>query len=513
MKRKLSLPVVFIFYISNLFSQIDLQVGPVLPHEKGVHLYKVLGTKENEVYSLWVDSRGKNGNDEFYLESHDLNTLTKKFSVLVPFSQEKGKYDVMESAFLGIDKIVFLTSKHLTHQKMLYAQVFDLKGKVIRPVFQFDYIDVKTPNNAHFYCSYGRDTDIIIVRKTASEDGERANSVSIYKASDLSRIWQNDFPSSVFKVNEDAMFDFGMKSTGEVFYLSASTDFTQGKNTKTNFSFVIKHPKEKEKSVSLMEDGESFLGAILFYLPQKNIFIVGGFKEKDNKSYSFLYSIDMECKIINKKNAEIVLSDEKRFVWTTKKGPDKVRFIMQYRSMLGSGNDVWIVGEQQAAATNGDVGVYYFYNDLIAVHFNLENDNHSWNNFEKRERVLTRRENAGSACFMYLKNSDLNILYMDSKENLAKLNTPGYNVEDLEKVVEHNNSTLVVGKIDKDNKVSRQTCNSEAAMDFHLKCRVVPDASDPRGHNYLCYRLEDESLLVFLEDNNVGRWAIAKNVK
>lgn len=513
MKRNIFLSIFFLLFTPSLYSQIDIVAGPILNHDKGVHLYKIIGKSDDAVFSLWIDSRGKGGNDEFYLERHNLKTLVSEYSVQVFFPDERGKYAIMEDAYLLNDKIVFLTSMQKPNFNILYAQTIDFNGKVILPAFHLDSI-----SNGGFNTSYSKKANTIIIHKEALDKDVYSNKLSIYNATDFTNIIYDELKSGVNLVDSYNYYGFDMEEDGLLHYMMTAKDLSDRRHIITKTYLIIVSQGSSEKEILVNEDNGPTYGGAHIYLVEKNIFLVGGFKVKENKIYSYLYTFDNKGHVVNEKNILVEVDDEKRFVWKLIQGTDKVKLEFGSRGIIYSDGNAWVVGEQSGFKSGGDgtsnmhSGDHFYFYDIILAHFDLTNNTQSWTNFEKREHLKTRYVNGSPTNFLFTKNSNLEILYLDTQANIEKLKKGIYKPEDLENVIEHNSSTLVVGKIDKENKVTRQTSTSEFASAFHLKCRIVPNASGPTPNNYFCLRLTDSSFLVYLEDNNVGRFAIASNI-
>lgn len=514
MNKKIFIQIICLLIASNVYSQIDIAAGPILNHDKGVHLYKIIGKSDDAVFSLWVDSRGKGGNDEFYLERHNLKTLESEISVQVFFPDERGKYAIMEDAYLLNDKIVFLTSMQKSNLNVLYAQTIDFNGKMILPAFHLD-----SNSTGGFYTSYSKKANAIIVHKVGRVDDVFTNKLSVYNADNFTNILYTDLKSGVNLLDSYDYYGFDMEEDGLLHYMMTAKDLTNRKHIITKTYLIIVSQGSSEKEILVNEDNGRTYGGAHIYLVEKNIFLVGGYKVKENKIYSYIHTYDNTGHVMNEKDILVEVGDEKRFVWKLIQGTDKVKLEFGSRGIMYSDGNAWIVGEQSGfkyggnGTSNMHSGDHFYFYDLIVAHFDLTNNTQSWTNFEKREHLKTRYVNGSPTNFLFTKNSNLEVLYLDTKANIEKLKKGIYKPGDLEKVIEHNNSTLVVGKIDKENKVTRQTSSSESASAFHLKCRIVPNASGPTPNNYFCLKLSDSSFLIYLEDNNVGRFAIANNIE
>ncbi len=504
--------IFLLFCLFNSFiaySQMSLTVGPDLPHKKGVHLFKVLGKINNDVYSIWIDPNGKGGNDEYFIEKYDLTTLQQEYSVAVDMNNDKGDNTTITDVFLLNNKIIFLSGDESLKYYTFYAQVHSLDGTVEKPMFVLAKED--NLGGMRFNGFYNSRTETIML--SIHRDGKALqinDRFQVFSANDFSMLKEKSFPTYTEGEEDHNYSGFVCEKDGTFHYMHIETQLKEDNKRvfKSKLYFCYTAPDRNEQEVRIGQDGETFFGISQGYLKQQNAYIVAGIKARDREYYSFVCTIDAKTgDIVKYMELQMKMHDSDKMEWEFhNQGSHNLRF--SDHELAYSNGIVWVVGEQYFIDLDHVTG-YFF--DLAAAHFNLEDNTSGWINLPKREHLKARYTLISPTNYIFMKNAKLEVLYMDSEANLKALQNQNYKASDLELVVEHDNSTLVLAEIDTTNKIVRKTASSDAAKTFHLHCRTAPNKARIMYENLLCLELSDNSMLVFLEDNNKGKWAILSN--
>lgn len=509
--------LLFCFLIKTqfIFCQIDMFLGPNNSHEKGIVLYKIVGKEGNGIYSLWINPNGKGGNDEFFLEKHDLTSLNLEYSTPIKFENQDGERTIIEEAYLLNSKIVFVSATTRMKEYTLYAQTFDLSGACTKPIFSFFNTDRE--RGREFYLSFNLEKENITLLIHDFQDDILSDKVKIFNSNNFSIMEDKSLETTNFKAERNNYYGFIVEKNDMFHFVSANLKLRDEKNKKINKRTVNLHYSKggsSERKVPILSENEVGYGVVSIYVESENIFVLGGFKFREGKMYSFYTIIDAQDGKTKTTNELLIdNSTDKMQTDNGKKGEENL-LDFGCRYVYYNNKTVIVVGEQwnsvvTSSGSAGGVITSHFY-DFVVANFNVEKGTANWVNFPKRERIKAGLRKIKSASYLFFIDDKMNVLYLDSPENLKVLEKEEYKAAELEKVTEHNNSTLVIGEISSDGDIKRKTPNVPEAYSFHLRSRVFPNGSDEAG-SVLCYRLSKNSFLIYLEEKKIGRWAVIKN--
>lgn len=506
---------------SFLFSQLALTVGPEIIHKKNLHLYRVTGATDSAVFSIWLDTNGEKGNDEYYIEKYSLPSFNLEFSKRLFVGIEKGDEAVIERTEIIGDKIVIISSFLRAQKYEFYGQVLDLSGNTIRPITTIKAEE--RDRYTSFSLSFNSNSEYVILNTHHFEERIHSDKVEVFSMLNFASVFERDLRET--NLDEEKTFYYGFKyeEKGLFHYISSSTavktiDKKKVKTTELSLCYY-NLSDAKENKVLINESKLGNLGAINIYDESLEKFIIGGYRsetenDKDpmnDKLVAFYATIDPVTGTIKQTNETSLPLAGDKMKWSLRYKLEKQDIGFYTKSIYYSKGTIWLAGEQQAVISTNFLNVFYY--DLVVSHFDLNTNVMGITNFPKREFLDNQTlSNYSPSNFLFSKNQDeMKILYLDSPKNLKTMSNSSFDIDDLEDVEVHKNSTLVVGSINKKNEVIRNTSSESIADQLHLRCKVTPHSSQYKRNPILCDIYKKDQLLVYFYNGKIGHWALVKN--